>query len=53
MYEELNIDDNVRPHEVSSSLYSQMHTRVKMEEIKNEEQTVVNQLLLKNNSKIQ
>ncbi len=29
MYEELNVDDNVRPHEVSSSLYSQMHTRVK------------------------
>jgi 16S rRNA (adenine1518-N6/adenine1519-N6)-dimethyltransferase len=29
IYEELNIDDNVRPHEVSSSLYSQMHTRVK------------------------
>ena len=29
IYEELNINDNVRPHEVSSSLYSQMHTRVK------------------------
>lgn len=29
MYEELNVNDNVRPHEVSSSLYSQMHTRVK------------------------
>ena len=29
IYEELNTDDNVRPHEVSSSLYSQMHTRVK------------------------
>lgn len=29
IYEELNLDDNVRPHEVSSSLYSQMHTRVK------------------------
>ena len=29
IYKELNIDDNVRPHEVSSSLYSQMHTRVK------------------------
>ena len=29
IYEELSIDDNVRPHEVSSSLYSQMHTRVK------------------------
>ena len=28
IYEELNINDNVRPHEVSSSLYSQMHTRV-------------------------
>ena len=28
IYKELNIDDNVRPHEVSSSLYSQMHTRV-------------------------
>uniref|UniRef100_UPI004047144A 16S rRNA (adenine(1518)-N(6)/adenine(1519)-N(6))- dimethyltransferase RsmA n=1 Tax=Aliarcobacter sp. TaxID=2321116 RepID=UPI004047144A len=29
IYEELNINDNVRPHEVSSSLYSQMYTRVK------------------------
>ena len=29
IYEELGINDNVRPHEVSSSLYSQMHTRVK------------------------
>ena len=29
IYEELEINDNVRPHEVSSSLYSQMHTRVK------------------------
>ena len=29
IYKELNINDNVRPHEVSSSLYSQMHTRVK------------------------
>ena len=29
IYNELNINDNVRPHEVSSSLYSQMHTRVK------------------------
>lgn len=29
IYRELNINDNVRPHEVSSSLYSQMHTRVK------------------------
>lgn len=28
MYEELSINDNIRPHEVSSSLYSQMHTRV-------------------------
>ena len=28
LYKELNINDNVRPHEVSSSLYSQMHTRV-------------------------
>ena len=28
IYEELEINDNVRPHEVSSSLYSQMHTRV-------------------------
>ena len=29
IYNELNINDNIRPHEVSSSLYSQMHTRVK------------------------
>ena len=29
IYEELEINDNVRPHEVSSSLYSQMHTKVK------------------------
>ena len=29
IYQELNINDNIRPHEVSSSLYSQMHTRVK------------------------
>ncbi len=29
IYEELEINDNIRPHEVSSSLYSQMHTRVK------------------------
>jgi len=29
IYKELNINDNVRPHEVSSSLYSQMYTRVK------------------------
>lgn len=29
IYEELSINDNVRPHEVSLSLYSQMHTRVK------------------------
>lgn len=29
LYEELNLNDNVRPHEVSSSLYSQMYTRVK------------------------
>ena len=29
IYEELNINDNVRPHEVSSSLYSQMYTKVK------------------------
>ena len=29
IYEVLEINDNVRPHEVSSSLYSQMHTRVK------------------------
>lgn len=29
IYEELNINENLRPHEVSSSLYSQMYTRVK------------------------
>lgn len=29
MYEELEINDNIRPHEVSSSLYSQMYTKVK------------------------
>ncbi|MFW2604623.1 16S rRNA (adenine(1518)-N(6)/adenine(1519)-N(6))-dimethyltransferase RsmA [Aliarcobacter butzleri] len=29
IYKELNINDNVRPHEVSSSLYSQMYTKVK------------------------
>ena len=29
MYKELDISDNIRPHEVSSSLYSQMHTKVK------------------------
>ncbi|MFY9089262.1 16S rRNA (adenine(1518)-N(6)/adenine(1519)-N(6))-dimethyltransferase RsmA [Arcobacter aquimarinus] len=29
IYEELNINDNIRPHEVSSSLYSQMYTKVK------------------------
>ncbi|AXX93816.1 MULTISPECIES: 16S rRNA (adenine(1518)-N(6)/adenine(1519)-N(6))-dimethyltransferase RsmA [Arcobacter] len=29
IYKELNVDDNVRPHEVSSSLYSQMYTKVK------------------------
>ena len=29
IYEELGIDSNVRPHEVSSSLYSQMYTKVK------------------------
>ena len=29
IYEELEINDNVRPHEVSSSLYSQMYTKVK------------------------
>jgi 16S rRNA (adenine1518-N6/adenine1519-N6)-dimethyltransferase len=29
IYEELSINDNVRPHEVSSSLYSQMYTKVK------------------------
>jgi 16S rRNA (adenine1518-N6/adenine1519-N6)-dimethyltransferase len=29
IFEELNLNDNLRPHEVSSSLYSQMHTKVK------------------------
>ena len=29
IYKELDIDENIRPHEVSSSLYSQMYTRVK------------------------
>ena len=29
LYEELDLNDNLRPHEVSSSLYSQMHTKVK------------------------
>ncbi len=29
IYEELEIDSNIRPHEVSSSLYSQMYTKVK------------------------
>jgi len=29
IYEELEINPNVRPHEVSSSLYSQMYTKVK------------------------
>ena len=28
-YEELGINDNIRPHEVSSSLYSQLYTKVK------------------------
>lgn len=28
IYKELNINENIRPHEVSSSLYSQMHTKV-------------------------
>jgi len=28
-YKELDMNDNVRPHEVSSSLYSQLHTKVK------------------------
>ena len=37
LYEELELNDNLRPHEVSSSLYSQMHTKVKMEEINKEE----------------
>ncbi len=29
LYEELEISDNIRPHEVSSSLYSQMYTKVR------------------------
>lgn len=29
IYEYLNIDDNIRPHEVSSSLYSQIYTKVR------------------------
>ncbi|AXK47930.1 16S rRNA (adenine(1518)-N(6)/adenine(1519)-N(6))-dimethyltransferase [Aliarcobacter trophiarum LMG 25534] len=29
LYNELGLNDNLRPHEVSSSLYSQMHTKVK------------------------
>lgn len=29
LYNELEINDNIRPHEVSSSLYSQMYTKVK------------------------
>lgn len=28
-YEELSLSDNIRPHEVSSSLYSQLYTKVK------------------------
>lgn len=28
LYKELEINDNIRPHEVSSSLYSQMYTKV-------------------------
>ncbi len=28
-FKELNLDDNLRPHEVSASLYSQMYTKVK------------------------
>jgi len=28
-YEELDLNDNIRPHEVSSSLYSQLYTKVK------------------------
>jgi len=28
LYNELNIDDNIRPHEVSPSLYRQMHKKV-------------------------
>ena len=29
LYKELDINENIRPHEVSSSLYSQMYTKVK------------------------
>ncbi len=29
IFKELNINDNIRPHEVSASLYSQMYTKVK------------------------
>ena len=29
LFEELSINDNIRPHELSSSLYSQMYTKVK------------------------
>lgn len=29
LYQELEISDNIRPHEVSSSLYSQMYTKVR------------------------
>ncbi len=29
IFKELNLDDNLRPHEVSASLYSQMYTKVK------------------------
>lgn len=28
VYNELNIDDNIRPHELSPSLYRQMHKKV-------------------------
>ena len=29
IFEELNLNDNLRPHEVNASLYSQMYTKVK------------------------
>ncbi len=29
LFKELDINDNIRPHEVSSSLYSQLHTKVR------------------------
>lgn len=29
IYKELNIDDNIRPHEVGASLYNQIYTKVK------------------------